>query len=307
MTKLLITGGSGFIGREFQSRVPDSRWVLRENSSSNVKDYFVIDELNERTDWTGAFEQIDTVIHLAAAAHSKNHSANYYDTVNYEGTMRLASEAVLAGVKRFVFISTIGVNGSSTKDFAFSKDSKAYPHNSYAYSKYKAECGLKRIAKESGLELVIVRPTLVYGPGAPGNFGTLVKFISLFRVLPFGLANNRRDFIAVQNLVDLLITCSSHPKAAGQIFLASDGETMCTKEFTNAIAEGLSKRVFQLPVPVSLMRLAGHLTGRAGVVEQLFGNLEVDSSNIKEELGWTPPLTMKQAMAKLRDFGVKGK
>ena len=149
--------------------------------------------------------------------------------------------------------------------------------------------------------MVIVRPTLVYGPNAAGNFGALTRLVNKLPALPFGLANNKRDFIAVQNLVDLLITCANHPKAAGHTFLASDGETMSIKEFTNAIADGLDKRLIQLPVPISLMKLVGKLLGKSAMVEQLVGNLEVDSSNLQEVLDWTRPYTMKQAMSSLSE------
>jgi nucleoside-diphosphate-sugar epimerase len=193
------------------------------------------------------------------------------------------------------------VNGHVTLEKPFSIFDEPKPLNSYTNSKYDAEIGLRKIAAETGLEVVIVRPTLVYGPNAPGNFGLLTKLVNKLPLLPFGLTNNKRDFIAVQNLADLLITCASHPNAAGHTFLASDMETVSIKQFTSAIAEGQGRKVFQLPIPVSLMRLAGKLMGKSAMVEQLVGNLQVDSSNLKEVLGWTPPYTMKQAMATLRD------
>ena len=211
------------------------------------------------------------------------------------------------GISRFVFVSSIGVNGASTSRRPFSVYSEPTPNNAYARSKYEAELGLKKIAEKTGLEVVIVRPTLVFGHDAPGNFGALTRLVNKLPILPFGLANNRRDFISVQNLADLLVTCATHPNAVGHTFLASDGETVSVKQFTNAIADGLGKKVIQLPVPVSVMRLVGKLTGKSAMIEQLYGNLEVDSSNIKEVLGWTPPLTMRQAMATLRDYGKNNK
>lgn len=303
--KILMTGSTGFIGRNLASLGIIHRHIVRSDDKHDYQSFFTIDSLGIDTDWEGAFDGIDVVIHLAGLAHSSKFSDHDYESVNVAGALRLAREASEQGARRFVFVSSIGVNGTCTSEKRFSVNSLANPHNEYAKSKYKAELGLKKIAEETGLEVVIVRPTLVYGPEAPGNFGILTKLVAKLPFLPFGLANNKRDFIAVQNLVDLLVNCALHPDAAGHTFLASDGETVSIKEFTNAIAYGLGKKVVQLPVPVSVMRLVGKLTGKSAMIEQLYGNLEVDSSNIKEVLGWNPPLTMKEAMATLRDSGVK--
>ncbi|MCX8854925.1 NAD-dependent epimerase/dehydratase family protein [Vibrio parahaemolyticus] len=302
---VLLTGATGFVGLHVVNYIDEVKCVVRINETHSFSYVYELESIDRNSDWSGAFENIDAVIHLAGVAHSKNASVKCFNSVNYDGTIQLANEAVKAGVKRFVFVSSIGVNGTSTHELPFTESSIPFPHNSYAQSKYDAECGLKKIAKETGLEVVIVRPTLVYGPSAPGNFGMLTKLIHKIPLLPFGMANNRRDFIAVQNLADLLVICANHPDAAGHTFLASDGETVSIKQFTNAIADGLGKKVIQLPVPVSVMRLLGKLAGKSAMIEQLYGNLEVDSSNIKEVLGWTPPLTMKQAMSTLCDSGVK--
>lgn len=302
---ILLTGGSGFIGSHLLSYPQIKRVVVRKKNEVLLHDKpkFVIDELSDSTEWKSAFEGINSIIHLAGLAHSTQFSSEDYEEVNVLGTLELAKQASKAGVRRFVFVSSIGVHGLSSKDKPFTPEDIVSPHSVYAASKYSAEVGLKKIAKETGLEVVIVRPTLVYGLKAPGNFGMLTKLVSKVPVLPFGLANNRRNFIAVQNLVDLLATCATHPDAAGHTFLASDTETLSTREFTNAIADGLGKQVLQLPVPVNLMRLVGKITGKSAMIEQLFGNLEVDSSNIQEVLNWTPPLTMKQAMKTLRQTG----
>lgn len=308
---ILLTGSNGFVGSNFINvcSVPNRfRFVYRCSSQiepslsnlDNIESYALGCGIDSKTNWGTAFENIDAVIHLAALAHCKNLNSYDYHNVNTEGTLKLATKACEAGVKRFVYISSIGVLGSLTDGVSFNADSFPEPHNCYSQSKYEAELGLKKIAEETGLEVVIVRPTLVYGPNAPGNFGMLTKLVRKLPVLPFGLANNRRDFISVQNLADLLITCATHPNAAGHTFLASDSETVSIKEFTNAIAKGLGKKVFQLPVPVVLMRLAGKLIGKSDMIEQLYGNLEVDSSNIKEVLDWTPPYTMAQSMSLLK-------
>lgn len=300
---ILITGSSGFVGTYLTNLNSESnvRYVTRETIHGESESNFRIDTLDTETDWTNAFDDISAIIHLAGLAHNKQTLVGDFDVVNNKATIRLATEAAKAGVKRFVFISSICVNGRSSFHQPFSTKSHADPYNSYAQSKYDAEVGLKKIAKETGLEVVIVRPTLVYGPNAPGNFGSLIKLVKKLPFLPFGLADNKRDFIAVQNLADLLMACAKHPSAAGHTFLGSDGETVSIKVFTNAIAKGLNVSSFQLPIPISLMRLAARLVGKLSIAEQLLGDLQVDSSNALDILGWTPPYTMEQAMASLSE------
>jgi nucleoside-diphosphate-sugar epimerase len=300
--KVLVTGATGFIGVHLYSLWPNSiKCVVRKHRVIPSNNVFKIDSLDKNTNWQGAFDNTVSIIHLAGLAHSRNFTDEDYQSVNVDGTLKLANEAAKAGVKRFVFVSSIGVNGNLTNHIPFSDSSDPEPHNAYANSKYNAEMGLKKIALETGLELVIVRPTLVYGPNAPGNFGSLTKLVQKLPFLPFGLTDNRRDFISVQNLADLLITCANHPNAAGHTFLASDCETVSIKAFTNAIAKGLNKTLIQLPIPTGFMRLAARLVGKSAMAEQLLDNLQVDSSNAQDVLGWTPPYTMEQAMASLSE------
>ncbi len=301
--KILLTGATGFIGKNVSATLKgDCRNVVRGTSISPFEDSFVIDKIDENTNWEGAFQNCSSIIHLAGLAHSNTYTLSDYITTNVNGTLRLASEAANAGVKRFVFVSSILVNGNNTKQLPFEFCSDVNPHNAFAKSKYMAEVGLKEISEKTGLELVIVRPTLVYGLNAPGNFRLLSKLVYKLPFLPFGLTNNKRDFIAVQNLVNLLITCAKHDNAAGHTFLASDGESVSIKEFTNAIAEGAGKSILHLPLPVSLMHICLRFVGKSPMSEQLFGDLQVDSSNIQIVLGWVPPYTMKQAMASLSDI-----
>ncbi|MUJ37258.1 NAD-dependent epimerase/dehydratase family protein [Aliivibrio fischeri] len=295
---ILLTGATGFIGHYVSQKKLQIKYAVRDNDTS-LTNSFVIKALDSKTNWQGAFNQIDSIIHLAGLAHSHSFTNDDYQSVNVDGTLHLAREAAIAGVKRFVFVSSIGVNGTTTQQVPFSVDSEPKPHNAYAQSKYDAEIGLKKIADETGLEVVIVRPTLVYGPAAPGNFGALTRLVNKVPVLPFGLVSNKRDFISVQNLADLLVTCVNHPNAAGHTFLASDGKAVSIKDFSNAIAKGLNKQLIQLPVPVWCMRLAGKLVGKSIMVEQLVGDLEVDSSNAQEVLGWLPPYTMQESMHSL--------
>ena len=304
---LLITGSTGFIGKylidylklNFESREIIELSRGQSSSTSNIID---VNSVDGNTIWGDSLKNVDCIIHLAGLAHSKSYSFYDYKFVNTEGTLNLASEAVKSGVKRFVYVSSIGVNGSYTMNFPFLPTSDPNPHNNYAKSKYLAEVGLKEISERTGLEIVIVRPTLVYGLYAPGNFALLSKLVKNFPLFPFGLINNKRDFIAVQNLVDLLVICANHPNAANNTFLASDCETVSIADFTNAISKGYNKHVFQLPVPAAFIRLGGRLFRKSYLVEQLLGNLQVDSSNIQEILGWVPPYTMRQALASLTEI-----
>ena len=299
---ILLTGSNGFIG-SYVNKLLDYRCIIasREFDPLARNSHQVLLSALVQAETSSLLNETKVVIHLAGLAHNKQSQANDFEEVNHKMTLYLASEAAKAGVKRFVFISSIGVNGPSTSELPFCPTSEVNPYNAFSQSKYDAEAGLKKIADATGLEVVIVRPTLVYGPNAPGNFGSLTKLVKKLPFLPFGLADNKRDFIAVKNLADLIMTCAWHPNAAGHTFLASDGETVSIKAFTNAIAKGVNKTSIQLPVPVSLMKLAASLVGRTSMAEQLLGNLQVDSSNVQDILCWTPPYTMEQAMASLSE------
>ncbi|HDM8052371.1 NAD-dependent epimerase/dehydratase family protein [Vibrio harveyi] len=297
---ILVTGATGFVGQNLTQLNQNFRCVIRAGEHHSFADSYTVSTIDASTDWSNCFEGVDAIIHLAGLAHNKSYTDAEYRAVNTDGTLRLALKAAEAGVKRFVFVSSIGVNGTNSYDSAFLPSDVADPHNSYAQSKHEAELGLWDISKQTGLEVVVVRPTLVYGPNAPGNFGMLTKLVNSIPFLPFGLANNRRDFISVGNLVDLLIVCAKHKNAPGNIFLASESNTISTRDFVNAIAAGQDRKVFQIPIPVSFMRLAGLVIGKSAMIEQLFGNLEVDSSNLKDTLNWTPSFSMKDSMAMLR-------
>jgi nucleoside-diphosphate-sugar epimerase len=300
--KLLLTGSTGFIGKELLNISSNysgvSDLLLLSRKTVPTYNHKIFADLFDVT--AGDLKGFDVFIHLAGIAHSPLTSDSDYELYNTQLTLHLAKEAVKANVKRFVFVSSIGVNGIRTQEKMFSAYDKVNPHNSYTKSKWNAELGLKKIADETGLEIVIVRPTLVYGPNAPGNFSSLTKLVKTLSFLPFGLTNNKRDFFSVLNLADFLITCATHQNAAGHTFLASDGETVSIKAFTNAIAKGLNKSLIQLPIPTSLMQFTGKLLSKSAMVEQLIGNLEVDSSNLKEVLDWVPPYTMEESMAFLK-------
>tara|TARA_R110002033_G_C3896259_1_gene239462 strand:- start:593 stop:1543 length:951 start_codon:yes stop_codon:yes gene_type:complete len=312
---ILLTGVTGFVGGAvltqlvLESRADIRTYGRRLSLSSELNAVYGLEhiqgEINSTADYTAALHNVDVVIHSAALAHvmtKKSYkNCDIYRDINFGGTVNLAKQAVNAGVKRFIFISSIAVNGTFTHLNHFTVGSDVNPSSNFSRSKYDAELELIKIAAKTGLEVVIVRPTLVYGANAPGNFGSLTKLVNKLLFLPFGLTDNKRDFIAVQNLADLLLTCANHPDAAGHTFLASDCQTVSIREFTNAIAKGLNKRLFQLPVPVSFMHFIARLVGKSATAEQLLGNLQVDSSNAQEVLGWTPPYTMEQAMASLSE------
>ncbi|WP_434931437.1 NAD-dependent epimerase/dehydratase family protein [Shewanella sp. HL-SH5] len=297
---VLLTGSSGFIG-SYVNRLLDYRCAIARRvfdpKLSNERQVSISDIIESQT--SSLLNETQVIIHLANLAHATCYTSLELQSVNVDLTLNLARKAANLKVKRFIYVSSILVNGINCSDSPFSSESKASPNSPYAKSKWDAEVGLKKIAQETGLEVVIIRPTLVYGPNAPGNFGLLSKLVQKLPFLPFGFVNNKRDFIAVQNLADLLMTCSKHPNAAGHTFLASDGHSISTKEFTNAIAKGLGKSAIQIPVPVSVMRIVAKCVGRSAMIEQLVGNLEVDSSNLQDVLSWTPPYTMEQAMDSL--------
>jgi nucleoside-diphosphate-sugar epimerase len=223
-----------------------------------------------------------------------------FRAVNLEGTLNLARQAAKLGIKRFVFISSIGVNGVLTSvDKPFSETDETNPHNAYALSKWDAEQGLLNIANETGLEVVIIRPPLIYGHGAPGNFGAITRAIQRGWVLPLGAIHNQRSFVALENLVDFIITCITHPQAANQTFLVSDGQDISTPELIRGVAEALGVPARLLSVPTSILYAAGKLIGKGESIRSLCGNLQVDISKARSLLGWTPPISVKEGLLRV--------
>lgn len=305
--KVLVTGSSGFIGREIMAR------LLTENANvlgatrqpSNPIREIQAPSLGATADWQSVLEKAKVVIHTAARAHILNESArepiNLFREVNTAGTLQLARQAVEAGVKRFLFLSSIGVNGAqSVKPFTESDTPCAL--EPYAVSKLEAEQGLMALAKETGLEVVIIRPPLVYGPGAPGNFGKLANAVRRGIPLPLGaVTQNRRTLVGLDNLVDLIVTCAYHPAAANQVFLAGDDEDLSTANLLRKMARafGVSPRL--LPVPVPLLRAMARAAGKGGMVERLCGSLQVDITKARTLLGWKPPSSVDQGLARVAE------
>jgi len=315
---ILLTGSTGFVGSALLAelkKLPDFRVVaaVRSAASPASDDVVVVGNIDGTTDYSAALNGVDVVVHAAARAHiMRDEVADplaEYRKVNVEGTLNLAKQAVAAGVKRFVYISSIKVNGESTTGCpAFAEANTAIPEDPYGVSKYEAEEDLRLLAQETGLEVVIIRPPLVYGPGVKANFLSLLKLSATGLPLPFGSVNNHRSMVYVGNLVSFIIHCIRHPAAANQTFLVSDVEDISLRNLVTYIRLCLGRSPRLLPVPVGLFKLAGALTGKRGVVDRLVGDLQVDSSKVRTLLGWAPPYTVEQGIAAtVADFMSKDK
>ena len=298
---IFITGSNGFLGSHLVERLGDRKLALLDRGVSKYSEVhrFLQTEINGSADYSIGLKGCDTVIHCAARVHIMDDTVkkplDAYREVNTIGTMNLAKQAVEAGVKRFIFISSIKVNGESSllgRPF-FAKDPHAF-EDDYGQSKSEAELALHDLANETGLELVIIRPTLVYGVGVKANFASLLNLVSKSIPLPFGcITNNRRSLVSVTNLVDLIVTCIDHPKAANQTFLVSDGNDVSTSEMVREMAIALGKPTWQLPVPIWCYKFVGKLFDKSDVVDRLTGSLQVDISHTKDTLGWKPPQTLQ--------------
>ncbi|CDS53583.1 UDP-glucose 4-epimerase [Polaromonas sp. CG9_12] len=218
--------------------------------------------------------------------------------VNMRGTLNLARQAAAADVRRFVFVSSIGVNGAETFQQPFDAQDRAAPHSPYALSKYEAELGLQALAAETDMEVVIIRPPLVYGPGAPGNFGSLMRWLQRGIPLPLGAIHNLRSLVALDNLVDLIVTCITHPAAANQTFLVSDGEDVSTTELLHRMGQAMGCPARLIPVPTGVLKAAAALLGKRDMAQRLCGSLQVDIQKTRQLLGWNPPLTLDQGLKK---------
>jgi UDP-glucose 4-epimerase len=307
MIECLVTGASGFVGGALVSRLSADasigvRAAMRSRASLPERARaFMGCVLDDPASWHEALNGADCVVHTAARVHVMNASVEElpeFRAVNVEGTLRLAEAAAEAGVRRFVFVSSIKVNGeSTTPGKPFRAGDIAAPEDPYAVSKHEAEQSLAALGRRTGLEVAIVRPPLVYGPGVKANFRALINAVDRGVPLPFALVNNRRSLVAVANLADLLARCVVHPHAAGRTFLVSDGEDLSTPQLIRLIATALGRPARLVPVPVPLLKLAGALTGRSGPVSRLCEHLQVDIEETRHQLEWTPPLTVETAIA----------
>jgi nucleoside-diphosphate-sugar epimerase len=301
---LLVTGASGFIGRALCESLAASgrapRRAVRQ-PSAGTPDSSAIGDIGPDTDWKSALEGVRCVVHLIARTHVLRETAadplSEYRRINVMGTERLAREAAASGVRRLVFLSSVKVNGEHTSTRPYTEDDMPQPEDAYGISKLEAEQALARIAGETRLEIVVLRPPLVYGPGVKGNFLRLMDIVTRGVPLPLGSAINHRSLVYVGNLVDAVIKAIDAPQAAGRVYLVSDGEDVSTPELIREIAKALGVDTRLFPCPTPLLRIAGMLSGRGAETARLIGSLQVDSSRIRRELGWHPRFRLEQGLA----------
>lgn len=303
---IFITGEKGFIGSALVSRLESNEFNCRDDliksKKINLKHAYI--DIHNKNKWRNLLKNTDCIIHCGARAHIINeiedHPLEIFRKSNTQTTKVLAEEAAKLGVKRMIFLSTIGVNGTFTnipEKFTF-KD-PPLPKEIYAISKWEAEQKLFEISKQTGLELVIIRAPLVYGHGVKGNFLRLIELIKLGIPLPFSLVRNKRSLIGVDNLVDIIIKCINHPDAKGKIFLVSDGEDLSTPDLIQHIACAMGKPARLFPMPIYLLNLFGIFFRKQYEIERLLGSLQVDNSYTKEILNWTPKTSLKEGIKRM--------
>jgi len=310
--KVLLTGSTGFIGKFLVLELLKQNFSMsiavrqKTNLFPDEVKQFVVGDFENNPNFSSSLSEVDCVIHIAGKAHVidkvKASALDDFRKINTELTLDLAKQAVTARVKRFVFLSSIGVNGNQNNQ-PFVEIDTPNPQESYAVSKHEAEQGLLKLAKNSSLEVVIIRPPLVYGNNAPGNFNRLIKWAGakIILPLPFGAVNNARSLIAIDNLVSFIITCTLHPKAANEIFLISDDNNLSTTELLKKIATAFNKKALLLPIPVSWMIFMAKLLGREADAVRLFSSLIIDSSKARNLLDWRPVTTMDEQLYKIAE------
>lgn len=304
--RALITGASGFVGRYLCLQAIRQGFSVRGAVRKHKElpdglDSVVVGEISGTTEWGHALDKVDTVIHLAARVHIMRESVSNpleeFRRVNVAGTERLARSAAASGVKRLVYVSSIKVNGESTGEGeVFTEADVPSPQDPYGVSKWEAEQVLSHVSQETGLEVVIVRPPLVYGAGVKGNFVQMLGVLAKGVPLPLASVHNLRSLVYVGNLVDALIVCATHARAAGQTYLVSDGEDVSTSDLLRQLGAAMGHPARLFSCPHALLKLAGRLTGKAEQVERLLGSLRVDSGKIRRELNWAPPYTLGQGL-----------
>ena len=305
---ILVTGATGFVGRALCERLKghDALRIAVRNPIAGAwaePSDVVQAALDPAQDWRPALEGITTIVHCAARVHVMNDDAadplREFRRINADGTLRLAAQAAEAGAGRFVFISSIKVNGESTvPGRPFTAQQAPAPIDPYGVSKWEAEQQLRKLSAETGMELVIIRPVLVYGPGVKANFLNMMKWLYKGVPLPLGAIHNKRSLVSLDNLVDLIVTCIDHPRAANETFLVSDGEDLSTTELLQRMSQALGKQPRLLPVPAWMLETAAKFAGKQSIAQRLCGSLQVDISHTRERLGWTPPVSVDTALRK---------
>jgi len=304
--KVRVTGANGFVGCEVLKRLNLTSGLqavgsVRRAAGSIGVTVVEVGDLTAQTDWSMALAFADTVVHLAARVHVMHDTEvdplAAFRVVNVGGTLNLARQAAVAGVKRFVFISSIKVNGEFTlSGRAFTEVDPPNPQDAYGQSKHEAEQGLRQIAFDTGMEVVIIRPPLVYGLGVKANFAALMRAVQRGWPLPLGAVHNQRSLVALSNLVDFIVICITHPQAANQTFLVSDGQDLSTTELVLGMAQAAGVPARLLPVPVWALQAGASLLGKGDAVQRLCGNLQVDISKARSLLGWVPPVSVEEGL-----------
>ncbi len=303
MTKVLVTGASGFVG-SFLCETLHTRDIYFVPAVRKTKsnDQIAVGELNAATKWGDVLAGCKVVVHLAARVHVMDDTSSNplaaFRAVNVDATLNLARQAVEHGVKRFVFVSSVKVNGEETTDNPFTAFDEPKPIDPYGKSKLEAEIALRELSRETGLEVIIIRPPLVYGPGVRGNFLRLMQIVRTGVPLPLGAIHNRRSMVALGNLVDLLIVCIHHPAAAGQTFMVSDEDDLSITELLHRLASAMGRRSLLLPVPAGILAGSASLLGKTAVASRLLSSLQVDIGYTKSTLGWKPIVTLQESLDK---------
>lgn len=303
----LVTGANGFVGSALCKRLSHESISVRAAVRSLGRQQADIGTvevggINAETAWTTALSNIQQVVHLAARVHVMNDKSadplSDFRLVNVEGTANLARQSAAAGVKRFVYLSSIKVNGESTQSaLPFTATATPSPEDPYGVSKFEAEQTLRQIAAETGMEVVIIRPPLVYGPGVKANFESMMRWLARGIPLPLAaITNNRRSLVSLDNLVDLIVTCLNHPAAANQTFLVSDGEDLSTAELLKRMGNALGKPARLFYMPTNLLKLGAALIRKEDVYQRLCGSLQVDITHTRQLLHWTPPLSVDEGL-----------
>jgi nucleoside-diphosphate-sugar epimerase len=312
--KFCVTGASGFVGQALCSALQAAGNAVRAGvrSSNSLPataglEVAAVGEIGAQTDWSAALADVDCVIHCAARAHVMHETVTdalaAYRAVNVAGTQRLAEQASALGVRRLVFLSSIGVLGIHTNGRGpFFVSDAPKPVEDYAISKWEAEQALMAVSAQTGLEVVVVRPPLVVGPGAKGNLLRLASLVARGLPLPLGAVHNQRSLVGLSNLVDVLRLCAVHPAAAGQTLLVSDGQDLSTPQLIRLMAEGMNRPARLLPVPVALLQAGGSLLGKRGEIDRLVGSLQVDSGYTQAQLGWTPPVSVEDGVREMAQW-----
>lgn len=307
MTRVLVTGATGFVGRTLCEFLSRSGYIVRAALRNDrpvppsISEKAVVGDIATNPDWRAALRGVDVVLHTAARAHvlrDPGGNSDLYFATNVRGTMHLLDSAAQSGIRRFAYLSSIKVNGEESESHAYSASDEPQPADAYGKSKWLAEKHIMQVGMKTGIETVIVRSPLVYGPGVRANFLRMLRWVDKERPLPLGSIENSRSLVSIWNLCDLLVCLIEHPVASGRTWMVSDGEDLSTPEIVRRLANTMGRRARLLPVPVGLLRICGAMIGRKAEIARLCGSLAVNIDQTCRELGWSPPTKVDDALAR---------